>query len=83
MPAPMLVPQRQRSTPDLPTGNGDDDQALEVDALTPSINNYQPQVVTETLKRDAMLKEPMMGSRNQEMEMYHTETGFMESVHQK
>ena len=58
----------------------DDDQNLEIDALTPSINNYQPQIISETLKRDALLKDDLR--QNTEYDVYHSESGFMESKNQ-
>ena len=56
----------------MPETTSDDDQNLEIDALTPSINNYQPQIVSETLKRDALLKD-------QEYDLYHSESGFLDA----
>ena len=35
----------------------DEDQALEIDNLTPSINNYQPQVISDTLASDFQSEE--------------------------
>ena len=60
---------------DFTTGSVDDDQdALEVDSLMPSINNYQPQIVSETLQRDAsdMLKDShiLLESRNSDLDVY-------------
>ena len=33
----------------------DEDENLDIDALTPSINNYQPQIVSETIKRNVIM----------------------------
>ena len=41
--------------PTAPSVPGEDEN-LDIDALTPSINNYQPQIVSETIKRDALFK---------------------------
>ena len=38
-------------------GTGDEDAEDDVDLLVPSIGNYQPQVVRDTLQRDAMLSQ--------------------------
>ena len=62
----------QVASSDMPETTSDDDQNLEIDALTPSINNYQPQIVSETLKRDALLKD-------QEYDLYHSESGFLDA----
>ena len=72
-------PQSIQSQQLVPTST-DDDQNLEIDALTPSINNYQPQIISETLKRDALLKDDLR--QNTEYDVYHSESGFMESKNQ-
>jgi len=63
----------QVANSDLPQTTADDDQNLEIDALTPSINNYQPQLVSETLKHDALQKD-------HEYDLYHSETGFLDAA---
>jgi hypothetical protein len=62
-------------------GGVDEDQLtlLDLDSLVPSFNNYQPQVVREALIRDAMMKPPQMERQKQEMDVYHTESGFLDS----
>ncbi len=45
------------------------DAELEVDLLTPSIDNYQPQVVSETLQRDAFLQQTQSESETQPQEL--------------
>merc|ERR1719510_2483448 len=57
MPAPLPVVSQSASA-HKPSGSAvleDEEQALEIDALTPSIDNYQPQVISETLQCDADL----------------------------
>lgn len=77
-PNPVGVQQRpqSRNTPDY-SSVVDDDASLEVDALTPSINNYQPNVVSETLQRDAsLLKDtPMMleNVRTSDLDVYQNQ----------
>ena len=63
----------QVANSDLPQTTADDDQNLEIDALTPSINNYQPQLVSETLKHDALQKD-------HEYDLYHSETEFLDAA---
>ena len=58
------------------TGNAGaaDGEELEVDLITPSIDNYQPQVVSQTLQRDAaMLNNTQIETQNEELDVYKAE----------
>ena len=52
MPAPLNPSSQFHGAKNELLNVNDEDQALEIDALTPSINNYQPQVITDTLASD-------------------------------
>ena len=51
-----------------------DEDSVDIDALTPSINNYQPQVVSDTLERDAasFLNSTPVGSMQNPPELFQT-----------
>ena len=55
---------------------GQDEDPEDIDALTPSINNYQPQVVSDTLERDAasfLNSTPQQQLQMQNPELFHTQ----------
>ena len=57
-------------------GQDEDPDSLEIDALTPSINNYQPQVVSDTLERDAasfLNSTPHQQLQMQNSALFHTQ----------
>merc|ERR1739845_10678 len=48
-----INPQRQPQRTHFPSGSNVEEKAFDIDDLTPSINNYQPGVVSATLQCDA------------------------------